>query len=462
MIARTLRLAALGALALLAACDKGAEPAAENPGAYKVKLTVEPGPGGPVQRVILPAQALIALQRADLGDVRIFDGRGKPLALALDGLGTAGGEPPRTVQVPAIAVMGSAATGSGNTTITIDNARVGHVVVRGGDTAGAPGQQQVVAALLDTRAIAEPAIALSLDADLPLQQPVSLTLEQSTDLATWQPLAEKVLFRAGQGGALLGSPRIALGGADLRQRYVRLRWDPATGVTIRGASITTTAAAPLPRVSVQSSGLQLEDTHRARFSVAFATPIAAVRLTQTSPDGVVPVRVYGRDRPDQQWSLLAAGIVRQDGAGSLIDLGGAAMRNYRIEADARGAGFARPPRLELLFDPIELIAAFNGAPPYVLAVGAAQARPAYFAAGEVAPADVLKAGPLPIAKVDVSGAPPPAIVVRPPSEGPFETRKLALWAVLLLGTAVLAFAAIRLLRANAADADSGGEDQPGS
>lgn len=459
MIARLLRpaaLAAIGALTLVAACDKTPQAEPDNPAAFKVRLAVEPAADGQVQRVVLPAQALIALQRHDLGDVRIFDGRGKPLALALDGLGTAHGEATRDIQLPAIPVMGTPAGEGAEMSITIDHAKVGHVVVRGQDGA-THGEQQVVAALLDTRAIAEPAIALTLDADLPLQQPVNVSLEESTDLASWQPIAEKVLFRAG-GGALLGSPRITLGGIDLRQHYVRLRWDQAAGVTIRGASITTTPTAPLPRVSVLSSGLQLENAHRARFSVGFATPIAALRLTQTSPDGIVPVRVYGRDRTDQQWTLLAAGIVRQGSAGSLIDLGGAALRHYRIEADARGAGFTLPPKLELLFDPVELIAAFNGAPPYVLAVGAAQAQPAYFSSGEVAPEELLKAGPLPLAKVDISGTPAPAITVQPPTEGPFEPRKAALWAVLLLGTAILGFAAIRLLRANAA----AGDDQTGS
>lgn len=454
MIARALRLAAMGALALLAACGKAPDDAPASPSAFKVRLAVEPAGGGQVQRVILPAQALIALQRADLGDVRIFDGRGKPLALAQDGPGTANGEPPHVISRAAIPVMGSAAPdGAEGMSITVDNAQIGHVVMRGGGGRPEPGEQQIVAALLDTRTIAEPASALTLDADLPMQQPVSVTLEQSADLSNWQPLAEKVLFRAGPDNALLGSMRFTLGGADLRQSYLRLRWDPRAGVTIRGASITTTPNAPLPRTSVPSSGLELEDAHRARFSVSFATPVAALRLTETSPDGVVPVRVYGRDRPDQQWSLLAAGIVRQtspDRPGNLIDLGGAAMRNYRIEADPRSAGFSAPPKLELLFEPVELVAAFNGVPPYVLAVGSAGIKPAYLAASEIASADVLKAGPLPIAKVDVSGSIAPAVAVQPESEGPFETRKLALWAVLLLGTAVLAFAAIRLLRANAA------------
>ncbi|WP_374528280.1 DUF3999 family protein [Novosphingobium sp.] len=452
MILRSCRLAAIAALALLSSCNEAAKaPAPTSPDAFKVRLAVEPAPGGSVQRVLLPAQALIAIQRTDLGDVRIFDGRGKPLTLALDGLGTLGGETQHSLDLPAIPVMGNAETASSGVSISVDNQSVGHVVISGAD-AGEPAGEEVVAALFDTRKTTEPAVALTLDADLPLQRPVNVTVEASTDLASWQPLGEKVMLRTaptgGAGGDLLGSARIQLGGADLRQRYLRVTWGGAAGVNIKGATLTTAQTAPLPRVTVQSSGVKLEEARRMRFSVGFATPLAALRLTESGPDGVVPVKLYGRNAPEEQWSLIAAGIVRQGEKGSLIDTDGATFRNYRIEADQRSAGFAAAPKLELLFDPVELVAAFNGAAPYVLAVGSAAAAPAYFAPGEVVPAEVIKAGPLPIAKVDISGTPPLAIAVTPQGEGPFDLRKAALWAVLLLGTAILAFAAIRLMRSN--------------
>jgi hypothetical protein len=45
---------------------------------------------------------------------------------------------------------------------------------------------------------------------------------------------------------------------------------------------------------------------------------------------------------------------------------------------------------------------------------------------------------------------PPVIDLAPSEpDGPFTPRKLTLWGALLLGVAVLAFAAIRLLRSNA-------------
>ena len=69
----------------IAACDGAEAPDPTRPDQFAARLAVEPATGGTVQRVILPEQALVAIQRADLGDVRIYDGRGKPLSLALGG-----------------------------------------------------------------------------------------------------------------------------------------------------------------------------------------------------------------------------------------------------------------------------------------------------------------------------------------------------------------------------------------
>ena len=49
------------------------------------------------------------------------------------------------------------------------------------------------------------------------------------------------------------------------------------------------------------------------------------------------------------------------------------MTSFRVEADSRTAGFSAVPKLDLLFDPVELLVALSGTPPYRLAVGQASA-----------------------------------------------------------------------------------------
>jgi len=75
------RLVAIALLIVSACSGKEGDPAAE-PDSFALSLPVEPAPGVLVQRIDLPAKAIIALKRADRGDIRIFDNRGKPLSMA--------------------------------------------------------------------------------------------------------------------------------------------------------------------------------------------------------------------------------------------------------------------------------------------------------------------------------------------------------------------------------------------
>lgn len=435
-------LLALGA----AACDRAPEADPTAPDQFALRLTVEPAAGGAVQRVILPAQALVAVQRPDLGDIRVFDGRGKPLSIALGG-GTHAER--RSVMLGGLALRGSpAALTAPGGAIRIEDNGTARVVTIG---AAAQADEQLSASLIDTRAIADPVVGIALDVTLADRRATTFALSTSADLKTWEPLAERVLFSPAPGAPSLGGSVLALPGISLKDRYLRVDWEPESGAAFRAATITTARSAPLPRAVVTSTGLQLQDAHHARLTVPFAAPLGAIRLEQTGPDGVVPVQIFARNNPELPWTMLAAATLRQGAAGTVIDLPPGSWRDYRIVADQRSAGFSAAPKVDLQLDGVEIWAAFNAAPPYTLAVGAAAATPRYLPAADLVPTAMLKAGPLPIARIDLTGKPAAPIAVQPDRESPFDLRKLALWAVLLLATGILAFAAIRLLRAARTD-----------
>jgi len=50
---------------------------------YALRLPLAFAADAPLQRLILPAQALVSLQTGGLSDVRIFNAKGQPLAMAL-------------------------------------------------------------------------------------------------------------------------------------------------------------------------------------------------------------------------------------------------------------------------------------------------------------------------------------------------------------------------------------------
>lgn len=435
-----IRRIALAALTLLGACQ---QPAAQPE--RSIDLAVAPQGTAAVQRVVLPAAAVIASRRADLGDLRLIDGRGKPVPIALHWPNA-----PEAVTRIALAAypIADAANASGSGAVSINLAQPGQTVRI--ETVGADTAPRRPGVLLDTRAVKQPARALELNAGLPAQTPVTFTLARSTDLKTWSPLAEKVLYAPQAGAAPLGESAIALDGADLSGHFVKVSWDAQGGVSVTRAELLTADSRPAPQLIVATRSAALDDPHALHFAAPFTSPIAAVEVRAADADGVVPVTLHGRDAAERPWALLGAGTLRP-GRPARIDLGGARMAEYRIEADARSAGFATPPDIRLLLAPVELIAAFNGQPPYRLTLADPADRTALFS-----PSELLEAGTtvpqLPAALLDQPA--PPVVALGPGgSDGPFAPRKLILWGALLLGTAVLAFGAVRLMQASAANAE---------
>ncbi|MFO1254210.1 MAG: DUF3999 family protein [Sphingomonadaceae bacterium] len=436
-----IRKAMIAALALLAGCAGEAPKDAARHDGYALRLEVTPAEGGNLQRVTLPPAALVSLMRADAGDVRIFDSGGAVISLARQPVDAV--EEFSANKVAVYPIEGpAAAPGASAISLRIDSDADIAISARRAEAQAVSGP---AALLFDTRRLTDPLAAIQLDAELPPGRPVEVTLEASADLKSWDALGSKVLFRGEAGQELLGSARIALGGPVLKDRYLRASWPAAPGVLIRGGTIFTARTAPPAAVAIAADGAVLAADHDLRFALPAGYPPRAIRVTGPESIGVVPVRVYGREAPERPWVALAAGTLR-DGKPAQIDLTGAGFAEYKLEADQRSAGFGAVPKIELLYDPVVLIAAFNGKPPYNLAIGNAAAPSAFFAPGDLL-GDLPIWATLPKAKI---GNPPanPVVKLAPTgNDGPFTPRKLALWAALLAAVAVLAFAAVRLIKA---------------
>ena len=102
-----------GALLALAGCQSAPAADPAKPESYAVQLPVEPAAGGGVQRIDLPVQVLVASQRADLGDIRLFDARGRRMSLAR--VGTASVSDGRRRAVRLYPVVGSLTPVDGQT-----------------------------------------------------------------------------------------------------------------------------------------------------------------------------------------------------------------------------------------------------------------------------------------------------------------------------------------------------------
>ena len=459
---------------------------ANSPQSYAQRLPLATVPGAALQRVVLPAQVLAALQTADYRDIRIFNAQGQPvpMALAAGGSATVLAATEKQITLPAYPILGGAGASAGTLAQEGLSLRIeeqqGRRVVQINTSAGtpaAPSGQQVLGALFDTRTLGAPAVSLALDVDLPPAQPVSFQVATSRDLTRWSPLASTVLYRApaqegAAGAAQLGSSTIHLTGADLKDQYLRVTWAPAQGgvdlaanVALRGATVTTSrSAAAAARPTVQVNLPTQNKPHELGFSLPFATPVAAIGITPQGSNVLVPVRVLGRNSNQQPWTPLAqavvyslqtAGVDQRSAAITLPAHRGTSWRDIRIEVDAKTPGFTVPPAVSVEFDPVQLVFVASGDAPFTLAVGL-PATDAQAAASAYLPLQSLVPGyqpaqenTLPLARTEVAAAGAanvPASVQAPDLSNKTSTKTMVLWGVLLAGVLALGLMAWALAR----------------
>lgn len=465
------------ATAALSLCTGVAQAAADanSPAAYAIRVPVTLAADAPLQRILLPAEVLVRLQTPGYADVRLFNGAGQPVPMALAGVAAASA-PEESVSLPAYPILGAASTGvagleglslrieerQGQRVVQIDTAATT-------TTAGPATQQAVRGALLDARNVQLPVARMALDVDLPAGQPVTFRVQASKDLKHWQPLAETVLYRADAAAAptapgRLGNEQIDLQRADLKGHYLRVTWGDAA-VTLRGATLaTSTQTGPRARVSASLAVPPLGNNPRELvFALPFATPVAALAITPPGSNVLIPVRVLGRNHREQPWSPLASAVVYKMATGGKeqssgpVELGGASVREIKIEADPKTPGFAVAPALALQFEPAQLVFLASGQGPFTLAAGlpgATAAASAFLPLASLVPGyqpaqeNQLPVALADVARADITGGQPAdgALVPAAAASGGISTRSAVLWGVLLAGVAALGLMAWLLLR----------------
>ena len=464
------------AAAALSLCTGLAQAAADasSPAAYAIRIPVTLAADAPLQRVMLPAEVLVRLQSPGYADVRLFNGAGQPVPMALAGVAAASA-PEEWVTVTAYPILGAASTGTAGLeglSLRIEE-RQGQRVVQidtaaRTTTAGPATPQAVRGALLDARNVQLPVARMALDVDLPAGQPLTFRVQASKDLKHWQPLAETVLYRADAAAAptapgRLGNEQIDLQRADLKGHYLRVTWGDAA-VTLRGATLATSSkTGPRERVSASMATPALANPRELVFALPFATPVAALAITPPGSNVLIPVRVLGRNHREQPWSPLASAVVYKMATGGKeqasgpVELSGASVREIKIEADPKTPGFAAAPALALQFEPAQLVFLASGQGPFTLAAGlpgATAAASAFLPLASLVPGyqpaqeNQLPVALADVARADITGGKPAddALVPAAAASGGISTRSAVLWGVLLAGVAALGLMAWLLLR----------------
>jgi Protein of unknown function (DUF3999) len=428
----------------------------DKPEDYALRYTLEIRSDTGLQRITLPAAALAAARTADRADLRVFNANGQavPLAIAPARAQVLTDAPVRWPIYPINATTLEQQNLGGLQLRIEERAGQRTVLVDTGaaskrSTTTAPTQQ--IGALIDTKALTGAIENMILDAELPIGQPIPITIAASKDLKSWRTLVDSApVFRFGAEQAP-SSMSIAMSRAALDKEYLRITWPLQQGFTLRGVQITPASESKsVPRVAIPLAITPSQNASEIVVNVPFATPLYALDIRAASPNVLAPIRISGRNQPAEPWRTLANSVVYRmtnngvETSNPSIELGGVSVRELRIETDKNAAGFgAASPTISALVEPVEMVFLATGAAPFDLAVGRADAKRIALPIASLIPGYARDAElALPHAKVieaSVRAAAPDTSALSEVRDriGAPSNRSLVLWAILLGGVVLL-------------------------
>ena len=398
-------------------------------------------------RVQLPLSVYQKVVRADLGDLRVFNGNGEPVTFSLGHPAPQSVDPGAPVPLPTFALQDDSSASLEAVRVRIESGK-GAVNVE--TSGGSPPAERVKTYLLDGKALSASVAALLLEwpeesADFAGR----LRVEASDTLADWRPLAQAApIANLHSGGERLVERRVEF--VPTSAKYWRLAWvgRPApftlTGVRAEGARQTS----ELRRSELSVAGIApARPPGEFEFDLGASLPVDRVNIELPETNTVAEIQVLSRARQSDVWhSVVHSGFYRLKGDDGELHNGPVPVapdtdRHWLLRADNRGAGMGnRAPRLHVEWISHEIVFLARGAGPYYIAYGNVTAGPAAVSLA-VIPKNVSVAEASLKAPESVGGE---SRLQAPPLPYPWKTA--ALWVVLIAGAALLAWMAYRLLK----------------
>jgi len=466
--------AGMAAVAALAWPFAAAAPASDTPQDYAYTATLSSNARQGVLQLRLPQDVYQHARSQDLNDLRVFDASGTALPFALRNPAAERQTSHRSVPLKIFPLM-AGRDQNGQLALDVRTGTDGQLlsVQLRPDRPKGPNDVPRLAALIldlgesgDKRPQAD-ALRFTLPAS---QQEYSaqVWLDTSDDLQHWDSAGTAELnWLSNQQAQTLASDRLDF--SPRRFRYARVSWRSGTPVlfaAISAEQLVQTDIAPHADalLLLPETGKHPEDL---MYSAPPAIPVRKVGVQFNEASTVLPatVGVY-RELPALQvgksssWRfdpVVSATFYRitQDGKERTSgDVEIAPQHAAQWVLRTQGPATARP-SLRITWEPASLIFLANGRPPYTLAVGRAQAKPAARELAQVAPSfsekelqmlEVATATPLRLQRDNA------AQNERAVQEAGAAARQriLILWGFLLAGVGVLAFMVWRLLKQQSA------------
>jgi hypothetical protein len=455
-------------LSIAAATAAFAAKEVERADAYALRFPLQIAANAGLQRLTLPPAALAAVTSPNQWDVRVFNGNGDTVPIAIlplrDETTVAS---TRRISFYPINATAQQQQALDRLQLRIEE-RPGQRVVSvdsgGSNTKGAPAPNtvtKVIGALIDQQSITEKLDALIIDADLPTGEPVPLTVSASKDLTNWRTLAQaSPVFRFGGEGAP-SNLRVPLNNISLDKEYLRITWPTQPAFVLREVKLAfAPTKLPIQRVEIPLTATMSNVGNELNVAVPFSTPLHALLMRPATGNALIPIRVYSRYAKDAPWGLVASSVIYRISSGGNesvsppIELNGLISRELKIESDRNPSAFTDAmPTVHAIVNPVGIAFVASGSPPFTLAVGKRDASAFALPVSSLIPGYVDGSETkLALANVDVTNAvatapaAPTALATIKEKVGAPSERSLVLWGVLIAGVLLLGGLAWSMLK----------------
>lgn len=425
----------------------------EQPADFAVQVPLGLTGTGPWFRLALPLALQLSARHADLQDLRIFNGAGEPLSLALFHEPALAANELQENAVRWFPLYDTAGAPAGSVpAFKAQLGQSGSLVSIEPGSHHEPGDEALRGWLVDTSAINGLLVSLNLDWNSDREGFQRFSIEASDDLQHWRPCGEGQVARIVFVDEHLERHTVGLPGQHAR--YLRLLWlSPRTAPLLSNVHVISRQPSELPPTLQWSGPIVGTRQRRGEYVWQLPVPLAVERMKVevAQNDTLAPVTVHGRSAAAEPWRALSDGLVYrqvQDGQELVADelpLEGEHLQALMVRVDERGSGLGDGiPALRVAVQPTQVIFLASGSAPFSLAVGNPHARVA-----SVPLPTLLASIHKPLSELGVARlAGTPMIAMGARAEVPEEVdwKRVAVIAVAAMGLVVLVIVGRTLLR----------------
>jgi hypothetical protein len=438
-------------LVLAASQALGASPA---PADYSQGLDIFAPDGLPLVEATVPDAVYQGVTRADLGDLRVFNADGLPVPHAFCASPALAGAPISERSLPVFQLREAPASANNGTRVELQTAggtQINVLEAGSGEPAAANGRIHII----DARDRDEYIRAIHFDWQSPDgASHVQVSIEASDDLDRWRVLVPaSTLLLATRGNEQLRRERIDL--PQQKYDYLRVqRTDGGPPLAINRVVAERVGKMPEIEPAWFTAATHVTDDPQVLFfDTGRRAPVSYARLRLPQQNSSVRVTLHSRDDAKaswvERWSGEAYRFVSADQQRESPPAQFAATsdRYWRVRI-AKDPQLYRAAQLDLGYRPARLRFLAQGSAPFTLAYGSRRAEISPTSDCDTLLADVGSDERAKLAGEGIVGAQRvlggDAALRVPPKPTP--TRRVVLWAVLIVGVGLLVAMALALLK----------------